>query len=491
MLADPAYRERPVPCSPMRTRAPAVLALVLAVLAGLVPAGTAAPSPTPEVAVEPDTPVFSLRRVPGYVSRVVADRRLSTDLERALDDRVLGGARERTCLAVSGPGGSPAFARRPELSLIPASTLKILTAVVALARIGPDARLTTEVRASAPPRDGVVGDLWLVGGGDPLLATADFAVDAGYAGQPRLATPMEALADRVVNAGVRRVEGRILGDESRYDDRRLVPSWNPRYIAGFEVSPLSALVVNKNLLVGTRAFGPPPPAHAAAVLATLLRARGVAVGATGEGAAPAGSVRVTAIDSPPLAEVVGEVLQHSDNLGAEMLVKELGVRFGGSGSTVAGLQVVRDHLVGMGVALDGLTAVDGSGLDRSDRLSCDILQRVLGAVGDESDLSRVFPVAGSEGTLYRRFFNTPAAGKVRAKTGSLEGVAALSGWTTAASGRSIRFSLLANELPSAQVGAALQDKVVNALARYPQAPPPEEIGPRPPRVPGTPGAPGA
>lgn len=464
----------------MRIRALTVLAFCLVALGGpAVAPAPAQPAPAPAGPVELETPVFSLRRVPAYVSRVVADRRLTADLERALDDPVLGGARERTCLAVSAPDGRPVFARRPDLALIPASTLKVLTGVVALARIGPDARLTTEVRGSGPPRDGVVADLWLVGGGDPLLATADFAVDAGYAGQPRLASSMEALADLVVNAGVRRVEGRILGDESRYDTQRLVPSWNPGYIAGFEVSPLSALVVNKNLLVGTRAFGPPPPAHAASVLATLLRARGVAVGATGEGKAPADAVRITALDSPPLAEVVGEVLQHSDNLGAEMLVKELGFRFGGSGSTAAGLAVVRDHLSAMGVSLDGLTAVDGSGLDRSDRLSCDILQRVLSTVGEGSPLSRVLPVAGGEGTLYRRFLNTPAAGKVRAKTGSLQGVAALSGWATAASGRWLPFSLLSNDLPTAQVGAALQDKVVNALARYPQAPPPEELGPRP------------
>jgi len=461
----------------MRSRALTIVVLALATLTGPVDAQEQAP-PT---AVEPATPVFSLRRLPGYVSRVVADRRLGADLERALDDPVLGGARERTCLAVTAPDGRPVFVRRPDLSLIPASTLKVLTGVVALARLGPDTRLTTEVRASGPPRGGVVGDLWLVGGGDPLLSTADFAVDAGYAGQPRMASSMEALADLVVNAGVRRVEGRILGDESRYDSQRLVPSWNPRYIAGFEISPLSALVVNKNLLVGTRAFGPPPPVHAASVLADLLRARGVAVGATGEGKAPPDAARITALESPPLAEVVGEILKHSDNLGAEMLVKELGFRFGGSGSTAAGLAVVRDHVAGMGVSLEGLSAVDGSGLDRSDRLSCDILQRVLGLVGDESPLSRVMPVAGSEGTLYRRFQNTPAAGKVRAKTGSLQGVAALSGWATAASGRSMRFSLLSNELPTAEAGSALQDKVVNALARYPQGPSPDELAPRPPR----------
>ena len=463
----------------MRTRVVAVLALTLALAS---PAGpVAAQEPPAPAAVELGTPVFSLRRVAGHVTRTVADGRLAADLQKALDDPVLGAARDATCLAVSGPDGRPLFARRPELALIPASTLKVLTATVALARIPPDTRLTTEVRTAGPPRDGAVGDLWMVGGGDPLLSTADFAVDAGYAGQPRPASPIEALADRVVSAGVRRVTGRILGDESRYDTQRLVPSWNPSYIAGFEVSPISALVVNKNLLVETRAFGPPPPVHAASVLATLLRARGVAVGAVGEGKAPADTTRLTALDSPPLAEVVGEVVQHSDNLGAEMLVKELGLRFGGSGSTAAGLAVVRDHLTGMGVSLDGVTAVDGSGLDRSDRLSCDVLHRVLATAGDGGELAKALPVAGGPGTLYRRFLNTPAAGKVRAKTGSLNGVAALGGWTTAASGRPLRFALLSNELPSAPVGSALQDKVVNAMARYPQAPAADDLAPRPPR----------
>ena len=89
-----------------------------------------------------------------------------------------------------------------------------------------------------------MGDLYLVGGGDPLLSTAEFASDGGYQGQARRSTSIEALADKVVAAGVRRV-GRILGDESRYDGERLVPSWNPRYIANFDISPLSALVVNK------------------------------------------------------------------------------------------------------------------------------------------------------------------------------------------------------------------------------------------------------
>ena len=163
---------------------------------------------------------------------------------------------------------------------------------------------------------------------------------------------------------------------------------------------------------------------------------------------------VASIESPPLAEVVGSILQHSDNMAAEMMVKELGVRFGDGGSTSAGLAVIRDHLAAAGLPMAGVATVDGSGLDRSDHVTCDLLQQVLATAGEGSELDRGLPVAGRNGTLHRRFLGTPAAGKVRAKTGSLLGVVALTGWVAAgpteASAdrpRSLQFSLLANELP--------------------------------------------
>ncbi|MEA2844704.1 MAG: hypothetical protein QOJ69_2375, partial [Actinomycetota bacterium] len=208
--------------------------------------------------------------------------------------------------------------------------------------------------------------------------------------------------------------------------------------------------------------------------------RGVAVdGAAAEGVAPAGAVTITSIESPPLAEVVGETLQHSDNLAAEMLLKELGVRFGGAGSTAAGLDVVHRHLSETGLPDDELTAADGSGLDRSDRLTCDLLQQVLVNGGAGGALDKALPVAGGAGTLHRRFVNTPAAGKVRAKTGSLEGVVGLSGWASAQDGAAMAFSLLANGLPTTSAGSVLQDRVAAAVAAYPQAPTPTEVAPLP------------
>ena len=445
----------------------------------------ARPAPQTDGAPVPlATPVFSLRRLPAVVARTVADTRLTSALDQATSAGALGDAVGHTCLAVSDPSGRTVYALQPDQPLIPASTLKLVTGAVALAKIGGDTRLTTEVRAAnGSVKGGTVTDLWLVGGGDPLLSTAEFAADGGYDGQPKLSTPMEGLADRVVAAGIRTVQGRVLGDDSRYDDQRLVPTWLPRYIANFDVGPISALTVNDGLAT-FRPAGPSyalSPANLAAdVLTGLLRARGVTVGGTGVAAAPDGTTVVASVDSPPLAEVVGAVLQHSDNMGAEMLVKELGVRFGGAGSTAAGLAVIRDHLTAMGAPLAGVATVDGSGLDRSDRLTCQLLQQVLAQAGDDSDLARALPVAGRNGTLHKRFVGSATAGKVRAKTGSLLGVAALTGFAPEADAAAgaLRFTLLANELPTESAGSALQDHVVDVLAAYPEAPPPAAIGPR-------------
>jgi D-alanyl-D-alanine carboxypeptidase/D-alanyl-D-alanine-endopeptidase (penicillin-binding protein 4) len=463
-----------------------VLTLIAPAAANAQPA-TTDPSADP-TGVELVTPVFSLRRLPAVVSRTVADTRLTGRLDQATGDGVLGEARDNTCLDVRDQAGRTVYSRQADTPLIPASSLKLVTGAVALARIGGSTRLVTEVRGG-PVRGGTVGDLWLVGGGDPLLSTADFAVDGGYAGQPRLATSMETLADRVVAAGVRTVQGRIVGDDSRYDDQRLVPTWLPRYIANFDVGPIAALTVNEGYATFPPApsYALSPAALAADVLASLLRARGVTVGGSGEGRAPAGAGVVTAIESPPLAEVIGSILQHSDNMAAEMMVKELGVRFGGAGTTAAGLAVIRDHLASQGIALGGVATVDGSGLDRSDRITCELLQQVLAMAGEGSELDKALPVAGRNGTLYRRFLGTTAAGKVRAKTGSLSGVVALTGWATSsapgddgpgAGADSLQFALLANELPSESVGSALQDKVANVLASYPDAPAPDAIGPQ-------------
>ncbi|HET7487355.1 MAG TPA: D-alanyl-D-alanine carboxypeptidase/D-alanyl-D-alanine-endopeptidase [Acidimicrobiales bacterium] len=457
---------------------PVVLALAAAssgVAALRAPAaGGAEPGgPAPAVAV------LSARRAPAFLARAVADARLRAQLEAALANPTLGQAAASSCLVVH-QGPRSVVALRAGAELIPASNLKILTATAALARLGPDERFVTEVRASAPAAGGVVdGPLWLVGGGDPLLATADYA--AHFENQPQVYTPLESLADAVVAAGVREVRGGVVGDESRYDSQRYIPTWKPTYITDFESGPASALDVNDGFVsfAPLHVAAPQPDLHAATVFATLLQARGVTVaGGPAEGRAPAATAVVASVPSPPLRDVVGEMLRESDNQTAELLVKELGHRFAGSGTTAAGLGVVRDTLAGLGLPVSQLSTVDGSGLDRSDRATCGLLLAAVDRAGPAGPLAAGFPVAGRDGTLAKRFAGNPAAGRLRAKTGSVDGVAALSGWVDPPpGGTALSFSLVVNDLPRDALGRALQEQVGAILARYPEAPTPDALAP--------------
>ncbi|MGH9223403.1 MAG: D-alanyl-D-alanine carboxypeptidase/D-alanyl-D-alanine endopeptidase [Acidimicrobiales bacterium] len=463
-----------------------VLISVLAVLAAA--SGVVAVVPElggPEAnatTAEPVTPAFSLRRVAPAVTRTVGAGRLQADIDALLAQPVYGDARDDTCLIVADPDGRPLFAQETAKPLIPASAMKLLTGAVVLSRLGADSRYVTPVRAAGPAADGAIGDLWFVGTGDPLLATADFAAIAGWLETPRPATSMESLADRIFNAGVRRI-GRLLGDESRYDGQRYVPTWEPHYATTPEVGPQSALNVNSGYVQWRpRAIPATSPAtNGANVLAGLLRARGIAVGSTGEGRAPAQLTTIAEIESPPVSEVVAVMMRHSDNLAAELLVKELGARFGGGGTTAAGLGVVRSTAADLGLPTAGLANSDGSGLDRADRLTCDLIQRVLATSRSDGALAKGLPVAGTSGTLTRRFLGTTAVGKIKAKTGSLSEVVALAGFATGKDGRDFPFSLVANDLPSDSAGSSLQNQLANVLAGYPDAPTPDLLSPEPPR----------
>lgn len=419
-------------------------------------------------------PVLSVRRAPALLSRVVADVRLRAQLGVALADPSLGGARDASCLVVR-QGPRSLLSVRPHLQLLPASNLKVLTALAALDRLGASSRFVTEVRGSVSA--GVVaGPLWLVGGGDPLLSTGDYL--ASLENQPQVGTSLEALADAVVAAGVKEVRGGVVGDETRYDTERYVPTWKPNYISDFESGPASALVVND----GFEQYRPrhvaavQPDVQAAGTLAALLQARGVVIaGGAGEGKAPAGP-QIARVESPPLSDVVGEMLRESDNLTAELLVKELGYRFGGAGSTRAGLKIVRESLATAGLDVEDLVNVDGSGLDRADRATCGLLMTALDRAGATGPVVAGLPVAAKDGTLHDRFLDTPAAGRLRAKTGSLSGVSGLTGYVDGREGvPSLAFALLANDLPRDAVGRALQEQVGTILARYPDAPAPDAL----------------
>jgi D-alanyl-D-alanine carboxypeptidase/D-alanyl-D-alanine-endopeptidase (penicillin-binding protein 4) len=418
-------------------------------------------------------PVLDAARVPGFVAQTVADVRLGQRLDAAVAGRT------QSCLTVDDGRGPSLYSVRADTPLMPASNLKLLTATAVLARIPEGDRLHTELRAARPPVNGVIGgDVWLVGAGDPLLATADFAAQAGYEHQPRPRTPLEDLADHLAAAGVHQIQGRLLGDESRYDTQRVVPTWSPSYLANGEVGPMSALTTNDNLTQWTpkEVPAPAPATNAASVLARLLQQRGVQVGGTGDGVAPpTASTAVASVDSAPIADVVGTMLTQSDNLAAELLTKELGRRFGGAGTTAAGLGVTKAVLQDRHLPVDGVVMADGSGLDRSDRATCQVLLRAVEQGGPTGTIAKGLPVAGSTGTLFHRYIGSQLAGRLRAKTGTLNGAAAFTGWLATPQNRQLAFSFLVNGIGSEAEGRALEDKVAAALNTYPEAPSPSTL----------------
>lgn len=452
----------------------AVVALFVAFSGGGSDAGT-----RPGAAAT--TPLWSVRRIPQPVVDAVG----SQHLQAALDAAAPGAG---TCFAVDN-GTHTIAAHDPDTPLIGASTQKLFVAAAALSILGPDFAYQTKVVAPAPPTDGTVDTIWLVGAGDPVLTTADYAAFLQSQGKTRgdVTTSLESLADAVVTAGVQRIPGGIVGDDSRYDDVRYLPTWKDTYRTDGEIGPLGALTVDDGYATWSPSRKEPvadPARNAATELAGLLRARGVEVGSNEVassvgGTAPAGAVELAQVTSPNLRSIVASMLSSSDNLTAELLTKELGVRTAQVGSTAAGVAATTAKLRELGVPLAAGSLVDGSGLDRGNRVTCTDLVAAL-ALAARPELATLFdglPVAGQSGTLYDQFLGTALVGNFRGKTGSLDGVSGLAGVLDL--GRRLRFAFLDNGDFSEKQAAAIRVHIGEIVGSFPDAPPVDALVPVP------------
>ncbi len=424
------------------------------------------------------TPVWSARRVPQPIVDAVGAQRL----QRVLGEDFGG---EGTCFVVDA-GGAQLAVHNPDLPLLGASTQKVLVAAAMLATFGNEYRYETKVVAPGAPSDGTVDRLWLVGGGDPVLSTEEYRdfLKANPEKSGDATTSLEALADSTVAAGVKNVPGGIVADDSRYDDVRYVPTWKESYHVDGDVGPLGALTVND----GFRSWTPrklttdDPAVYAASELRRLLVARGVTIGPAARGDAPPDpATEVAKVSSEPLRTLVASMISSSDNVSAELFTKELATLPGQQGSTAAGVAATTAKLQELGVPLDGLTLTDGSGLDRGNRVTCRILVAAL-SLGDRPELAGLWdglPIAGQTGTLVDELQNTPITGKMRGKTGTLDGVSGLLGMVDL--GRSVRFAFLDNGDFSETQGQELRGEAASKVATYPDAPSVDELVPPPAR----------
>jgi serine-type D-Ala-D-Ala carboxypeptidase/endopeptidase (penicillin-binding protein 4) len=432
------------------------------------------------------TPVLSARRIPSVLAEPVALRRLQADL-----GEWIGLSPADSCLMVNQGSGSVVFEHRIDAPVVPASAQKLLTATSALLELGPDHTFRTVVAAERRDGEVVAGDLFLVGGGDPLLASPDYA--ARFPRQPQLFTDLDELAAQVADAGIRRVDGAVVGDEGRYDQVRYVPGWPSRYIDQDQIGPMSALAVNDGFArYPTRddASEPleqaeEPAVNAAAVLTRLLRERGVDVaGEPRAGGTPGAAGQLASVESPPVVDIVGQLLAESDNNTGELLLKEIGLARNGQGSTPAGAEATEALLRRTGIAGDGIEVADGSGLSLDNRVTCGLLVELLERRRTGRLLVDGLAVAGETGTLELRF-GDDVAGRLRGKTGSLNTVTSLSGVLDDDDGR-LTFAYVANVDEPATIGSstiALQDSLAQILLDWPRTPEVSALGPLPPSIP--------
>ena len=396
----------------------------------------------------------TVRLRPAHLLAVAAAALVAASPAQAIEAETLGRALARE--AQSAGAYSGAYARdltgardlvavRADTARIPASVEKLFVTSAALLRFGAAAQLSTRVVTSTAldPSGTLGGDVVLVGGGDPTLS------DDG----------LRSLAASLRASGVRRIEGAVVGDESRFDARRGGP--RTRFAPDWDIGGrLGALVLR-------RGFQTDPAAFAAARLRSMLAASGVrVVGGARSGIATGDeTVELAALPSPSIGELIRRTNVPSDNFYAEMLLKGLGAQFAGTGSTRSGAAVVRSTLGDAGVRP---RIVDGSGLSRANRTTPREVVRLLewmDGQGDARTWRRSLAVTGRDGTVHRRMRGTAAAGRCRVKTGTLRAVSNLAGVCTTTGGERVAFAWLMNGA-NTYAARRIQDRMTAMLARY-------------------------
>lgn len=406
-------------------------------------------------------------------------------------------------LVVSLTRGDTLFAHGADAPMVPASTLKMFTGALALDRLGPDWRFRTEVLRDGPlDADGTVrGNLIVRGDGDPAFSRRFHPGNAFDA-------PIQALADRVAAAGVKRVTGALVADASAFEARFIPEGWLSRYAGAGYAAPFGALSLNENIVVvavhpdgrvllepattgirventvrvvggggssvrvfraadghvvarGTVGRSAPvrrlqltvddPTRFTGGALHAALQARGIAVEkGLAIGAAGSGASRVAALESPPLADLVAVMNRESINHFAELLLRNAvrGPERRGVGSAAAGDTLLRQWLTRTAnVRADAVTVHDGSGLSVLDRVTPRATVQLL-AHAHAAPWGPVFhaslPVAGESELMRGRMRGTAAQGNLHAKTGTTNDVVGLGGYVVAENGELLAFSFLFN-----------------------------------------------
>lgn len=539
----------------------------------VVPSTTTKPKPTPtpkpvlKIAPTPTpTPTPVVSPTPAQtVSKSVEE--LQTRIREVLNRPGLTRAQVGIKIA-SLDSGKVLFEENAEKFYMPASNMKAYTIAAALDRLTPDFRFVTNVTAfSAPDKDGVIkGYLHINGSGDPTFAASLNGGDYW--------NRINELADKIVAAKVKKIEGDIIGVESSFSGLPIGFGWEADDLQGYYGAPVSALTINDNAIdifvkpgakIGDPCFittGPPMPLmqivnktvtvksgiqrrinisrklgqnivevegimpvdntssyrgtvsveNPALVFVYMLRSalaeRGVTI--TGQSKTikseddtdnliertrkdPAwferqgvgigsGIAQIARVESAPLSEIAIKTMKPSQNLYTELILRRLGENSkqfqepkdvllkGQKSSVVKGIEVVKEFMKEAGVPDGSYEIYDGSGLSRHNLITASATVQLYTYMSRHKYFKSFYdslPIAGVDGTLSNRMKGTAAAGNARAKTGTINQVATLSGYVTTAAGEKLVFSILVNNLPDdSSVRRSYIDEIVVMIASF-------------------------
>jgi D-alanyl-D-alanine carboxypeptidase/D-alanyl-D-alanine-endopeptidase (penicillin-binding protein 4) len=460
---------------------PVALVLVLLVAAGAAYRfdlgdrwfGTGEPDPETEPAAVPPPEGLSLPTLfdPPPVAEAtdgsgLAPPKVGRALAPFLTDKDLG---RRVFAFVADVGGSEGARHAYTFghgTAIPASTTKLLTSTAALQVLGPDHTFHTRVVSGQGHR------IVLVGGGDPLLARKPDSSPSAWPHRADIVTLARQTAAALRKEGQTRVT--LSYDDSLFSGPAVNPHWPDDYVPDGVVSPITALWLDEGRAASGFGRVADPSATAAQEFANLLARNGVKVtGAPSAAHAARHADEIASVESAPLAQIVEWILNVSDNEGAEVLARQVGLATSGEGSSAAGTAGVLRTLDRLGVDTGHARVYDGSGLSRENRIDPRTLVDVLrvAATAQHPDANAVvtgLPVAGFTGSLGDRFADGAPAGRglVHAKTGTLTGVSSLAGTVTDLDGTTMVFALMADRVKLPHTLDARQglDQAAAALA---------------------------
>jgi D-alanyl-D-alanine carboxypeptidase/D-alanyl-D-alanine-endopeptidase (penicillin-binding protein 4) len=363
--------------------------------------------------------------------------------------------------------GQTLYSNASTIGRMPASVEKLYTTSTALLEFGPTATFTTSVWGVGSATSSGVwnGTLYLKGGGDPTFGSAGFdrAVYRGGATVGRL------VSNLINTLGISSIQGGIAGDGSIFDSLRGTPATRFRADLPDVEGLLSGLVFNRGFgnFIGSYPQRR-PVLFATQQFAVALRAAGVGFPRSTPiytARAPATATQLATVNSPTIARLIQLTNAPSDNYLAETLLKDLGARFGGAGTTAAGVAVVQQELMSkFGIAP---RFNDGSGLSRADATTPLQVVTLLKQMYSNPYFFNSLAVAGESGTLQHEARGTAAQGVCHAKTGTLHDVADLAGYCQARDGHELAFAFLANRIGSpAYVHMVEASSMAAALARY-------------------------